>query len=155
YGISCRVLEKAERFSTASRGKGLQPRSLEVLDDLGVAERILARGTTEIPTRFYDRDRVLGELNLSRSHGEVPGVPYPDLLIIPEWATEGTLRERLLELGGEVALASSLEELHQDQGGVTAVVRNTQTGAAEEISAGYLVGCDGGHSTVRKALGLA
>src|SRR4051812_47029159 len=84
-GVDCRIVERAGRYGTASRAKTIQPRSLEVADDLGVVDRILARGTVHVPTRHYDRDRVVSEA-VEAAVGVTPGpdVPYP----APVWVAQ-------------------------------------------------------------------
>jgi 2-polyprenyl-6-methoxyphenol hydroxylase-like FAD-dependent oxidoreductase len=52
-GIATRIIDRAPVFPHGSRGKGLSPRSLEVLDDLGVIDRVLAAGVTHLPHRKY------------------------------------------------------------------------------------------------------
>jgi 2-polyprenyl-6-methoxyphenol hydroxylase-like FAD-dependent oxidoreductase len=152
YGVACRVVEKQEHVMMASRGKGLQPRSLEVLEDLGVIERILARGSVTPRVQFHSGDRLLFDLDLSSFLRPVPGVPYTALMIIPEWAVEETLCERLLEAGVAVERGTTFVDLRDE--GESVVVTVDRAGEREEIRAAYLIGCDGGHSAVRKRLGL-
>ena len=52
-GVSFRIVDKSEKFFEGSRGKGLQPRSLEVFDDFGVIEEVLAGGRFHLPFRCY------------------------------------------------------------------------------------------------------
>ena len=59
--LSFRIIDKAPEYFAGSRGKGLQPRSLEVLDDLGVVDQILANGRFHLPFRGYDGATVLGD----------------------------------------------------------------------------------------------
>jgi 2-polyprenyl-6-methoxyphenol hydroxylase-like FAD-dependent oxidoreductase len=47
--VSLRIVDKAPEYFAGSRGKGLQPRSLEVLDDLGVVDQVLANGRFHLP----------------------------------------------------------------------------------------------------------
>jgi 2-polyprenyl-6-methoxyphenol hydroxylase-like FAD-dependent oxidoreductase len=54
-----RILDKAPAPFAGSRGKGLQPRSLEVLDDPGVVERVLASGVSHLPFRGWQGNRVI------------------------------------------------------------------------------------------------
>jgi 2-polyprenyl-6-methoxyphenol hydroxylase-like FAD-dependent oxidoreductase len=77
--------------------------------------------------------------------------PHPYGLLIPQARIEALLEERARELGAELRRGHEVVGLHQDEQGVTVEVR-TATGDYE-LRAGYLVGCDGGHSTVRKQLG--
>ncbi len=82
-----------------------------------------------------------------------PDIPYPASLITPEWRTEEALRLRLAELGGAVEFGTALENFAQSDEGVSALV--VKGGVAETITARWLVGCDGGHSIVRKQAGIA
>ncbi|MEV4109398.1 FAD-dependent monooxygenase [Nonomuraea sp. NPDC049695] len=147
-GVPYLVIEKNAGPAIGSRGKGLQPRSLEVLDDLGVIDEILANGETGLPLRLHQGHTLSVELATAAGTGARPGVPYPDLVLLPEWRVEKVLRDRLAELGGEVLYGAGLASFQQDADGVTAVLENGET-----VHARYLVGCDGGHSTVRRQLG--
>lgn len=59
--VDFRLIDKAPAYFPGSRGKGLQPRSLEVLDDLGVIDRILSHGRFHLPFRGYDGATILGD----------------------------------------------------------------------------------------------
>jgi 2-polyprenyl-6-methoxyphenol hydroxylase-like FAD-dependent oxidoreductase len=147
-GVAVRIIDRAREFPAGSRGKGLSPRSLEVLDDLAVIDQILASGTTHMPHRMYRGPAVIAETDPAAGQVPTPGIPYPVGLLIPQWRVEQILRERLAGLGVAVELGAELRSFSQDPDGVIAT-----TGEAE-IHARYLVGCDGGRSTVRKALDL-
>jgi 2-polyprenyl-6-methoxyphenol hydroxylase-like FAD-dependent oxidoreductase len=139
-----RIVDRAPQFPGGSRGKGLSPRSLEVLDDLGVIEAILASGSAKLPHRKYQGAEVDPEAGRVPS----PDIPYPADLLIPQWRVEQILRDRLADFGVAVELDTELRSLSQQAGEVTAVIGDAQ------VRARYLAGCDGGHSTVRRALGL-
>ncbi|GAB3967592.1 FAD-dependent oxidoreductase [Actinoallomurus acanthiterrae] len=147
-GVPHLVIDRNEGPATGSRGKGLQPRSLEVLDDLGVIEEILAAGAVGLPLRLHQGRELAVELATSTGSGPRPGVPHPDLVLLPEWRVEKVLRDRLTGLGTEVAYGAALVSFRQDDDGVTAVLEDGST-----VHARYLAGCDGGHSTVRRGLG--
>jgi hypothetical protein len=59
--VPFRIIDKAERYFIGSKGKGLQPRSLEVMDDLGIVDEILRLGRFHLPFRGYDGAKVLGK----------------------------------------------------------------------------------------------
>jgi 2-polyprenyl-6-methoxyphenol hydroxylase-like FAD-dependent oxidoreductase len=143
-GVSFRLIEAAEGPQPGSRGKGLQPRSLEVFDDLGIIDVILAHGRVEMPICSTD-----AQGRVTRSGGELPAarpdVPYPAPVITPEWRVEEALRHRLAELCGKVEFGTTLGGFTQSNGVVTATLEGGQL-----ITARWLVGCDGGHSIVRK-----
>jgi len=154
YGIAVRIIEKAPEFSIGSRGKGVQPRSLEVFDDLGVIDAILASGQTGAQVRIYNHGKLVADLGmLNRAH-KLPGIPYPGVVFIPEWRTEAILRQRLMTLGVSVERGRELVTFEDTRAGVIARVRDVVTNVVEPIRAGYLVGADGGRSIVRKQLGL-
>ena len=148
-GISCRVIEASETPFTGSRGKGIQPRTLEIFDDLGVIEPILAAGGP------YPRIRIhLGPLSipagsLGSSRQPTASVPYPNLWMVPQSRTEEILRDRIQALGGQVEFNTAIVTFRQDQDGVDATLSTGET-----VRVDFLVGCDGGRSTVRKILGL-
>ena len=153
-GVDCTVVDRAATHHTRSRGKGLQPRSLEVLDDLGIAGAALAAGRTSHHVRLYSGGRLALDLDVPARPPQ-PGVPYPNLVVLPQWRTEQVLRTRLSELGGTVEYGRELVDLDQDADGVTATVADHRTGAREEVRAAFVVGCDGGSSTVRTLTGIA
>jgi len=148
-GAAVRIVDRAQEFPGGSRGKGLSPRSLEVFDDLAVIDRMLASGITHLPHRKYQRAAVVAEVDPEAERVPTPGIPYPVGLMIPQWRVEQILRDRLAGLGVAVELGAELRGFSQHADGVTATVGEAQ------IQARYLAGCDGGHSTVRKALGLS
>ncbi|MFI6071876.1 FAD-dependent monooxygenase [Actinoplanes sp. NPDC051343] len=147
-GVEVRIVDRSAEFPTGSRGKGLSPRTLEVLDDLGVIDKTLASGVTHLPHRRYRGAEIISEVDPEAGREPTDDIPYPVGLLIPQWRVEQILRERLAGLGVTVEPASELTGLTQDTDGVTAAVGDTT------IRARYLAACDGGRSTVRKLLGL-
>ena len=91
---------------------------------------------------------MIAEVDPEAGRVPTPDVPYPAGLMIAQWRVEQILRERLADFGVAVELGAELRSLRQHADGVTATVGEAG------IRARYLVGCDGGRSTVRKALGL-
>jgi 2-polyprenyl-6-methoxyphenol hydroxylase-like FAD-dependent oxidoreductase len=148
-GISFRLIEAAKTPLVGSRGKGIQPRTLEILDDLGVIDAILAAGAPYPKFRTHLGPFSLRAGSLASSKQPTESVPYPNVWMVPQARTEAILRERLRALGGEVEFGKALATFTQNEHGVDAIL---STG--EMVRSDFLVGCDGGHSTVRRALGL-
>ncbi|MEO3924194.1 FAD-dependent oxidoreductase [Micromonosporaceae bacterium B7E4] len=148
-GVAVRIVDRAPEFPGGSRGKGLSPRSLEVFDDLAVIDRVLASGITHLPHRKYRGAEIVAEIDPEAGRVATPDIPYPTGLMIPQWRVEQILRERLADFDVAVELGAELRGFRQHADGVTGTVGQAQ------IQARYLVGCDGGRSTVRKALGLS
>src|SRR6185312_4197495 len=148
-GVAVRIIDRAPEFPSGSRGKGLSPRTLEVLDDFGVIDRILASGATHLPHRKYRGAEVVAEVDPEAGLVPTPAVPYPVGVLIPQWRVEQILRERLADFGVTVERGAEVRGFTQHADSVTAAV------GGEQLQARYLVGCDGGRSTVRKALDLS
>jgi 2-polyprenyl-6-methoxyphenol hydroxylase-like FAD-dependent oxidoreductase len=151
-GIPVHIVDRAEQPPTGSRGDGLQPRTLEVFDDLGVLDAVLAAGSPQASMRAYAGGRFLGERRMSDWQEPTPDVPHPNPWMLGQDRTEAILRDRLAGLDVRVELATELVTFAQDGSGVTATVR--RHGEQETVRAGYLVGADGGASTVRRSLGI-
>jgi 2-polyprenyl-6-methoxyphenol hydroxylase-like FAD-dependent oxidoreductase len=148
-GISCRLVEAAETPFTGSRGKGIQPRTLEIFDDLGIIEPILAAGGPYPRLRIHLGPLSIRAGSLGSSKPPTASIPYPNLWMVPQSRTEAILRKRLHALGGRVEFNTAIVAFRQDQDGVDATL---STG--ESVQVDFLIGCDGGHSVVRKTLGL-
>lgn len=78
-----------------------------------------------------------------------PDSPYARTLMIPQWRVEETLRELLCDLGARVEWGTPVTGLAQDDDGVTVTLAGGATARAR-----YVIGCDGGSSTVRRLLGV-
>ncbi|MBV8933020.1 MAG: FAD-dependent monooxygenase, partial [Kutzneria sp.] len=150
--VRIRVVDAADGPFPGSRGKGVQPRTLEVFDDLGIVDKALSAGRTDAVVRYYERDRLLGQVRVDTAGPARADVPYLDLLWIPQWRVDQILSERLVELGVTVEYGTALVDLHQHGDRVTADL--TGPHGRTRIDARYLVGADGGHSRTRKLLGV-
>lgn len=152
-GVAARIVERGERLFPGSRGKGLQPRTQEVFDDLGVMEAVRAAGGPYPPMMGWEDGRRLGAFEMIVRTGPAPGTPYHDIWMLPQWRTAELLYARLRELGGEVEFGAACTALTQDADGVTAQLAYAD-GSTGTVRAAYAVAADGGRSTVRKALGI-
>ena len=148
-GIQTRIIDKGEGVALQSRALGIQARTLELLDTMGLADAFLARGHRVGHLRMYAGTRRLLNLNLAHN-----GSRYAFVLRLAQRETEMLLRARVQELGGTIEQGTELARLADRGGSVEAVLRDA-AGHELEVSAGYVVGCDGAHSRVRHELGLA
>ncbi|MFB7664094.1 FAD-dependent monooxygenase [Kitasatospora sp. NPDC056138] len=152
-GVRTRLIEQADRLFPGSRGKGLQPRSLEVFEDLGVIDAILAAGA-RYPRMASWEDGVKGAAwDLTDPRKDTTGAPYPEPWMVPQWRTQQILHTRLRELGGQVEFGTALARLHQTPERVEADLERAD-GTVLKVTADYLVAADGGRSTVRRAVGI-
>jgi 2-polyprenyl-6-methoxyphenol hydroxylase-like FAD-dependent oxidoreductase len=139
HGVHVVVLEQDAEPTPVVRALGLHPRSIEIMDQRGLLDRFLALGT---------RHPVFGFVGLTQPD---PGLDtaHNYVLGIPQTATDRLLAEHAAEAGAEIRRGSELTGLSQDQDGVT-----VSLASGSELRARWLVGCDGGRSTVRKLLGV-
>ncbi|KQP40878.1 2-polyprenyl-6-methoxyphenol hydroxylase [Methylobacterium sp. Leaf104] len=151
-GISFRLIEKLDEPFRGSRGKGIQPRTQEVFEDLGILDRIAAAGGHYPKERTYQDGGRFTETDVMEAGPATPAEPYSLPLMVPQFLTERVMRERLAVLGHSPAFGCELLSFTQDDDGVTArVATKTDT---ETIRVRWLVGADGGRSFVRHALGI-
>lgn len=151
-GISFRLIEKMNAPFRGSRGKGIQPRSQEVFEDLGVLDRIVAVGGVYPPLRTYQENGSHGDAAVFPSSQPTPAEPHQLALMVPQFSTERVLRERLEELGARPELGTELVAFQQDEAGVTA--RLSAQAGESSWRVRWLVGADGGRSFVRQTLGI-
>lgn len=151
-GISFRLIDKAKEPFSGSRGKGIQPRTQEVFDDLGILDKVVAAGGVYPMMRVYNPDGSFIERDSGERPNATPAEPYQIPLMIPQFRTERIMRDRLAELGGHVEFGRELVGFEQDEDGVT--VRLAGGGLEEVLRVRNLVAADGGRSFVRRELGL-
>ncbi|MFE7032463.1 FAD-dependent oxidoreductase [Streptomyces sp. NPDC057621] len=150
HGVRALVVERSAALFPGSRGKGIQPRTQEVFDDLGVLDALRAGGGTYPVGMIWKDGQRQGEHRMFDEVEATEADPYAGFaLMVPQWRTQEILYARLTELGGGVAFGRELVGLAQDADGVTA---SFASGAP--VRARYAVAADGGRSAVRRALGI-
>jgi 2-polyprenyl-6-methoxyphenol hydroxylase-like FAD-dependent oxidoreductase len=149
-GISFRLIEKRDTHFNGSRGKGLQPRSLEMFEDLGIVDRVVALGGIYPALRTYREDGSFSDVSFIESTPASPTEPFTLPTMVPQFLTERAMRERLAELGHRPEYGCELLGFEQDATGVSARIQ--RQGSETSIRARYLIGADGGRSFVRHAL---
>jgi len=150
--VSFRLIEKLDQPFRGSRGKGIQPRSQEIFEDLGILDRVVAAGGEYPPQREYRDDGSYEESLIMEPQERTPAEPYHIPLLVPQFLTEAVMRERLAELGHRVEFGRELKSLEPDADGVN--VRIGGANGEETLRLRYLVGTDGGKSFVRHTLGI-
>lgn len=151
-GVRFRLIEKLPEPFHGSRGKGIQPRTQEIFEDLGILDRIVGRGGVYPPQREYRADGSYVESNVDEPREPAPEEPYHIALMIPQFLTERVMRDRLAELGHVVEFGCELVRFEQDDTGVSA--RLSSKRGEEHLRVRYLIGADGGRSFVRRALDI-
>nr|WCI13837.1 LaxO1 [Streptomyces setonensis] len=149
-GVSVRLVDAAEGPATTSRALATHARTLEIYDQMGILPELMPQGRQVRKFTLHQNGRKLAALRADYS--QLP-TRYPMTVMVDQAITEQVLRAAVSRLGVEVEWGTRLESLEQDAGGVTSVLRRPD-GTEDIARTSWLVGCDGGHSTVRKLLGL-
>ena len=143
-GIEFVIVDQLAEGANTSRAAVVHARTLEVLDEFGAADALIARG--DQVTRFAVRD---GSRRLLTVPFDGLPTPYPYTLMVPQCDTEAVLLTRLRALGQDVHRPYQVSSVVQDEDGVTLTMSTGQI-----LRAGYAVGADGMHSAVREAAGI-
>ncbi|RCG20587.1 pentachlorophenol monooxygenase [Streptomyces diacarni] len=151
-GVAVTVVERGDGLFPGARGKGVQPRTMEVFDDLGIVDAVRAAGGPYPRMLVHRAGEPPVEWDLIERAEPRPDAPYAEVWMLPQWRTQELLLARLRALGGEVEFGTALTGLEQDADGVTARLSTGDT--VRTVRAAYAVGCDGARGTVRATLGI-
>ncbi|ATO15751.1 pentachlorophenol monooxygenase [Micromonospora sp. WMMA2032] len=144
HGMTATVVDRLAEPPVTSRAAVVHAGTLEMLDRIGVAAPLAARGLHSTRFTVRDRDRVLAAVPFDRLPSR-----YPYALLISQAETEAVLTDRLTALGGRVRRPYELTGLDLDDGGATARFADGGT-----VRARWVVGADGMHSRVRELAGI-
>ncbi|MFN4258486.1 MAG: FAD-dependent monooxygenase [Gemmataceae bacterium] len=148
HGLRCRIIDKAPTPTDKSKALVIWTRTLELLEKLGIVERFLNAGFLADGASIHaDGERKIHLVF------EPERTRYPRPLMIPQSKTEAILTESLREVGITVERQVELTRLTDHGDHVSAMLRHAD-GGEEAVTAAWLIGCDGAHSTVRKELGI-
>jgi 2-polyprenyl-6-methoxyphenol hydroxylase-like FAD-dependent oxidoreductase len=143
-GVRTCILERRTEPTIHSRAMTLHPRTLEVLDMRGLVDRFLEQ-TPRIPTGHYS--------NLpTRLDFSVLNTRHPYTAFIAQARTEALMEVRVRELGVPFLRGHEVLNVEQTSDAVSVHVRTHER--EYRMTSSFVVGCDGGNSIVRKALGV-
>jgi len=147
-GVASVVLEAGTSLGAGSRAICYAKRSLEILDRLGVGQRMLDKGVTWQRGKVFWRDRMVYAFDLLPE----PGHRMPAFVNLQQYYLEQFLIERAQELSVDLRFGHRLTGVApQDDG---ACIQISTLGGDYALRCDWLLACDGVHSTVRHALGL-
>ena len=141
HDVRVLVLEKETAPVSAVRIVGLHVRSLELMAMRGLLERVRERGRQRPAGAYFAAIDKPAPKNLDSAYAYLLGIPQPVIVQL--------LEDHAVVRGAEIRRGRAVAALDQDDDGVT-----VQTADGERLRTRYLVGCDGGRSTVRKLLGV-
>ncbi len=147
-GVPVTVLEQEPAPLTDQRAASLHPSTLDLLDDLGVADAIIPRGLKSATYRFHDRvsGSVVAEFDLDRMKDEFR---FPFVLQYEQYKLTASIAAAYADAGNfDVRFSHAVTDL-RDRGSHVEI-EIAAGGATERLEAAYVIGCDGGRSIVRK-----
>ena len=147
HGVSCRIIDRLVEPLPYCRAIGVTPRTLEIWDDMGVARDMIDAGLW-----LEGRRLIINGQKLRDERLEFSDLPYAELGL-PQYETERLLSRHLNSFGIAVERGVELAALSQGDDQVAVELRH-DNGRIERAVFRYLVGCDGAHSAVRRALGI-
>ena len=148
-GVRVRIVDKTAEAGTTSRALAVQARTLELYNQIGIADAVVESGRKMIAGNFWVAGKkaahvVIGEMGTGLS-------PFPYALIFPQDEHERLLIERLSEAGIQVERPTELLGFEEANGHVIARLKRAD-GTEETCEAAYIAGCDGARSAVREGL---
>jgi 3-(3-hydroxy-phenyl)propionate hydroxylase len=151
-GIDVRVFEAADRVDESPRASTTHPATLEMLADLGLLDEVIARGLVARTFQFWDRPsgRMVAEFDHAILKDDTP---YPFVVQCEQHKLAKMAIERLRALpNAEVRFSARVDAVELFDDRVELAIEGPQ--GWETVTGSYLIGADGGRSTVRKALGI-
>jgi 2-polyprenyl-6-methoxyphenol hydroxylase-like FAD-dependent oxidoreductase len=147
-GIECLVLEKKSEIDKHSKSLGIHPVSLELFDDIGIANLFIEKGIKIFNGHaFFDQKKV-GSISFE----ECPP-PFNFILALPQYNTEQILQEELNRIAPDCLQRNTeLIDFRQKE---NQIILNCKTGNSTlQLHTRWLIGCDGKHSVVRQKAGI-
>lgn len=149
FGVDFRIIDKKEGTTKLSKALGVQARTMEIYEQLGVVEEALAQGIPAEAMQIMIKGKLAQEIPLSRMGEGLTAYPY--MFVLEQSKNEELLNAYLQKNGHEVEWAKEMVEFEQtDQMGK--VIVQAQNGEQEEIRADWVIAADGGSSPLRHAL---
>jgi 2-polyprenyl-6-methoxyphenol hydroxylase-like FAD-dependent oxidoreductase len=147
-GLRVRIIDKAPAPTVHSKAVGVHARTLEIFEDLGIAEDLLSRGIQVEGATMHQGSQTIMDIDFHDLDTR-----FPFVLCVSQVETESVLTMLLERRGGAVDRGHELTSFVERDDGIDAVIRSgTQE---EQVRASWIVGCDGAHSAVRHALGVS
>lgn len=146
-GLRWRIIEARPSQSEHSKALAIFPRTMEIFDMAGIVDPFLANANRVTAVAIMTHDRTLAQMRFTPEES-----PYQFIAMVPQNVTERLLVEQLRGKGGAVQYETSFLSAVQHDDYVSVTL--DQKGGSHELTAAFVVGCDGAHSAVRHLLKL-
>jgi phenol 2-monooxygenase len=158
FGINAEIIDNRSAKTSTGRADGLQPKTIETLKQMRLADRLLLKGVKVYDIKFW---RSTPNESLRRIGREVHFPPSldcldPYLLLAHQGFVEDIFLKDMMERGIDVKRSLTFVDYKSEPGQVNPIevlCKSNSSQAKQLLTTRYLVGCDGAHSNVRKAIG--
>ncbi|KZT64163.1 monooxygenase [Daedalea quercina L-15889] len=159
-GVNVRIIDKEPFYRPGQRGAGIQPRTLEIFNYLGILDDVRAKGIkSPYQRRVYKLPggvEILKTTIMLEQDDPTPSTPIPNTLHLGQENSEAILRAHLAKYGYSVELGTELRDFEQQPDHVIAhlLKKDGDQEKTETVICRYIIGTDGGKGVTRKQLGL-
>src|SRR6195952_1621929 len=146
-GVGIRIIDKLAEPTTESRAIAIHARSCDMLDRMGILDDLIATGVKSTGMNMFANGKKMFRAPLDSVDSQ-----FAYTLITAQTETERVLTEHLNGLGVTIDRGLTLTELRQDADAVHLVLQRAD-GTTEQVDTSWVIGTDGGHSSVRRLVG--
>ncbi|WP_283807650.1 FAD-dependent monooxygenase [Bradyrhizobium sp. LTSPM299] len=160
HGVDCLTVEKHRGTAIHPRAGFFQLRTLELMREVGIEERVIKaaykkydpNGGSNAVETLAGREIVNYAPDINQG---IEDISPARRLFMPQQVLEPILHQRATEFGSQFRYSTELVDFSQDDTGVSAIVRDVDSGVESTIRSQYLVACDGNRSPIRERLGIS
>jgi 2-polyprenyl-6-methoxyphenol hydroxylase-like FAD-dependent oxidoreductase len=151
FGVGFRIIDRLLDRTRESRALAVQARTIELLQQLGLGERLVDRGNTSTRLKLHLEGRAVALVTLGGIGAA--DTRFPFILFVSQAETEAVMSEHLERSGISIERGRELISFEREDDGLRCVLKRPD-GEQERVVARFVAGCDGAHSTVRKQIGM-
>lgn len=151
FGVEFRIIDRTSEAARESRALAVQARTLEILQSLRLGARLVSRGNPSARLALHFERGPTAVVELGGFSAQ--DTRFPFILFVSQAETEALLGDHLARAGFSVERDVELVGVELTDGAVHCRLHSADR--EETLTARYVVGCDGAHSTVRKQTGIA
>ena len=152
YDIDFIIIDKNEKPTHLSKAMVVHARTMEILNEIGIAEKAMAQGQTTTKMNLMTNGKIREHFRLG--HFGEGLTQFPFILVLEQSKTEKLMVDYLASKGKQVQWSSEFLKVEEYDSYVEVTYKD-KNGSEQKITGDYLIGCDGAKSPIRHQLGFA